>query len=191
MVASGATGGAALLHAALDVRGRLPVGHRHEHGRLRDHHVGSFHRLMAHYESVGWLEWRLRGLSATEDPRCPGGRAAVLALDAEALTERLAEDIREGRAEEGLRRWRCAFAYQARAHLPDAPARERLADEAQARGAALEREGKLLPALRHHSLATLLDGGNAHRRRKTEALRGTVFPRVIGSPRKEHRRGRR
>ncbi|XXF79044.1 hypothetical protein P2318_04635 [Myxococcaceae bacterium GXIMD 01537] len=140
-------------------------------------HVGHFRQLMGRYRNVGGPVWQLQGLSATEDPRCPGGKAAVLALDAKALTERFEADIREGRAEEGLRRWRCVFAYKPDAELPDETTRERLANDAQERGEALEREGKLQPALRHYSLATLLDDGNAHRRRKTEKLREKLFPR--------------
>ena len=35
---------------------------------------------MARYERHQGPVWRLKGLSATEDPRCPGGKAAVLAL---------------------------------------------------------------------------------------------------------------
>jgi hypothetical protein len=140
-------------------------------------HLGRYAKLMPQYHFIGHSMWQLKGLSATEDPRCPEGKAAMLALDAKALEARLEADIREGRAEEGLRRWRCAFAYKAMGELPDEDTRERLADLAQERGEALEREGKLLPALRHYSLSTLLDDGNAHRRRKTEKLREKVYPR--------------
>jgi len=140
-------------------------------------HLGRYARLMTQYHGIGHSMWQLKGLSATEDPRCPEGKAATLALDAKALTARFEADIREGRAEEGLRRWRCVFAYKPLGELPDEDARERLADLAEERGEVLEREGQLTPALRHYSLATLLDDGNAHRRRKTEKLREKVYPR--------------
>ena len=86
------------------------------------------------------------------------------------------QDIQEDAGERGLQRWRCVFAYKARKELPGRAELRRLADLAEARGEALEKEGKLVPALRSYSLATLLDRGNAHRRRKTEALRSRVFP---------------
>ncbi len=141
-------------------------------------HLGRFSRLMARYERHQGPVWRLKGLSASEDPRCPGGKAAVLALDVKALTERFAALIREGQAEEGLGLWRCATAYLPKDRLPDRRTRRRLADEAQARAEALARGNEPLSALRHHSLATLLDDGDAHRRRATERLRAQVFPRT-------------
>lgn len=140
-------------------------------------YLGGYQRLMTQFHYLGHSLWQLKGLSATEDPRCPGGKAATLALDAKALAARFEADIREGRVEEGLRRWRCVFAYKPLRELPDEEERERLADLAEERGEALEKEGQRIPALRHYSLATLLDDGNAHRRRKTEKLREKIFPR--------------
>lgn len=145
------------------------------HGPSR--HLARFKRLLANFQFIGHATWLLKGLTANEDPRCPGGKAATLALDAKTLAERFEEDIREARGEEALRRWRCVFAYQPRSALPNKGTRERLADLAEKRSKELEREGQQIPALRLYSLATLLDDGNAHRRRKTEKLREKVFPR--------------
>ena len=100
----------------------------------------------------------------------------MLASSAEALTHQFEQDLQEGEAQRALGRWRCAQAYKAPSELPSSRERERLADLAQARGEEWVKQGQLLPALRHYSLATLLDGGNAHRRRATEKLRERVFP---------------
>lgn len=139
-------------------------------------HVANYTELMAQYHGIGGATRLLNGVSPTEDPRCPEGKAATLALDAKATAERLEAELREGKPEQALRRWRCVFAYKALDELPDAATRRRLARLADERGDTLVRENQLLPALRHFSLATLLDDGNAHRRRKTEKLRGKIFP---------------
>ncbi|MFP2932526.1 hypothetical protein ACLESO_46735 [Pyxidicoccus sp. 3LG] len=143
-------------------------------------HLREFKQLMSRFRATGPNHWQLAGLTDKEDPRCPGGKDAALAPDREALGRLFEQDIQEGEAERGLSRWRCVFSYKAWDALPDADTRERLADAAEERGEALEREGKQVPALRHYSLATLLDGGDAHRRRRTEALRARVFPRPPG-----------
>jgi hypothetical protein len=139
-------------------------------------HLRDFRSLMERFRPLGGATYQLQGLTATEDPRCPGGKAAVLASNAETLARQFEQDIQEGQAQRGLGRWRCALAYKGMSELPSSGERERLADLAEARGEALVEQGQLLPALRHYSLATLLDDGNAHRRRETEKLRERVFP---------------
>lgn len=136
--------------------------------------------LMSRYHHIGGTEWQLTGLSATEDPRCPGGKREALAPDREALTRLLEEDIQSGEAERGLRRWRCVFTYKPLRELPALDERRRLADLATERGEALEGGGQRLTALRLYSLATLLDRGDAHRRRRTEQLRARILPRPPG-----------
>jgi hypothetical protein len=133
-------------------------------------------RLMGQFHLIGGSTYTLNGLTPTEDPRCPEGKAATLAMDAGALAQRFEQEIREDQAQQALRRWRCVSAYKPRQELPDDDTLERLAELANTRGDALVREGKLEPALRQYSLATLLDDGNAHRRRKTEKLRAQLFP---------------
>ncbi|GEN05627.1 hypothetical protein SAMN05443572_101827 [Myxococcus fulvus] len=140
------------------------------------HYLSKLPDVMPRFRHIGGTEWQLIGLSATEDPRCPGGKSAALAPDREALTHLLEQDIQEGDAERGLKRWRCVLTYKPGSQLPTDEARERLADLATERAEALEDEGQRLPALRLYSLATLLDEGDAHRRRKTELLRAQVFP---------------
>jgi hypothetical protein len=139
-------------------------------------HLGNLQRLMAQFHFIGGSTFMLNGLTPTEDPRCPEGKAATLAMDAGALAQRFEQEIREDQAQQALRRWRCVSAYKPRQELPDEDTLERLADLANTRGDALVGERKLEPALRQYSLATLLDDGNAHRRRKTERLRARLFP---------------
>lgn len=136
----------------------------------------NFHQLMSQFHPIGGPFFMLNGLSATEDPRCPEGKAGTLALGVEALVQRFEQEIREDQAPQALRRWRCVMAYKPRKELPDRATRQRLAELANARGDTLLREGQREPALRQYSLATLLDDGDAHRRRKTEALRAQLFP---------------
>jgi hypothetical protein len=143
-------------------------------------HLAGFPKLMAHFHPIGGPIYMLNGLTAEEDPRCPEGKAATLALDARALAQRFEQEIKEDKAEQALRRWRCVYAYKDRKDLPDEDELERLADLSDARGDALAREDKLLPALRQYSLSTLLDDGDAHRRRKTEKLRARIYPRPPG-----------
>lgn len=133
-------------------------------------------KLMAQFHPIGGPIFMLNGLSATEDPRCPEGKAGTLALGAEALVQRFEQEIREDQAPQALKRWRCVTAYKPRKELPDAATRKRLAELANARGDTLLRAGQREPALRQYSLATLLDDGNAHRRHKTETLRAQLFP---------------
>ncbi|NTX06182.1 hypothetical protein [Myxococcus sp. CA040A] len=140
------------------------------------HYLTRLPGLMPNFRHIGGTEWQLIGLSATEDPRCPGGKSAALAPDREALTRLLEQDIRDGEAERGLKRWRCVLTYKPSSELPSPVERERLADLATERGEALEADEQRMPALRLYSLATLLDEGNAHRRRRTELLRAQVLP---------------
>jgi len=133
-------------------------------------------QLMAEFRPIGGPIFMLNGLTATEDSRCPEGKPGTLAMSAEVLAQRFEQEIREDEAPQALRRWRCVSAYKPRQELPDEDTLERLADLADARGDALVREGKQQAALRQYSLATLLDDGNAHRRRKTEKLRAQLFP---------------
>ncbi len=140
-------------------------------------HLNSFQRLMSQFHPIGASTYMLNGLTPTEDPRCPEGKAATLAMDAGALAQRFEQEIREDQAQQALRRWRCVTAYKPHQELPDEDTLERLAELANTRGDALVHERKLEPALRQYSLATLLDDGNAHRRRKTERLRALLFPK--------------
>ena len=134
--------------------------------------VVQYRRLMGHYARRGpWLV--LRGLSATEDPRCPDGKARALALDGPGLVSALRGDLAQGQEERAIRRWRCAFAYQPDERLPSAEQRRSLSREAVAHANALLASDRTR-ALRALSLATLLDFGNAQLRRRTERLRSEV-----------------
>jgi hypothetical protein len=139
-------------------------------------YMGQFSRLLAQFHPIGGPFLMLNGLTPTEDPRCPEGKVRTLAMDAKELAGHFEQEIQQDRAPDALRRWRCVFAYKELKQLPARDTLHQLANLAGARGDALVREGKLEPALRQYSLATLLDDGNAHRRRKTEKLRARVFP---------------
>jgi hypothetical protein len=139
-------------------------------------YLGTFPKLMAQYHPIGGVIFMLNGLTATEDPRCPEGKESTLAMGAQTLAVQFEREIQEDRAQEALHRWRCVRAYKDWKDLPSREVLSKLAEQANARGDALVREGKLEPALRQYSLATLLDEGNAHRRRKTEELRVRIFP---------------
>lgn len=109
----------------------------------------------------------LRGLTATSDPRCPGGPARVLAMSAAELAA-----VMEGSEPvEALRLWRCAWTHADGRRLPSrawrAAASRRAMDESRRR----EARGEWERALRYASLATVLGGHDAHDRRRTEALR--------------------
>ena len=141
-------------------------------------HLRELPQLMARFGRDGGGHYVLRGLSAAEDPRCPGGKAATLALAPPAQVQAFARDVADDAPERALGRWRCLRAYLDDAQLPPREAREQLARQAEARAEAHLAAGKRLPALRHLSLATLLSDGDAHRRRRTERLRAELFPRT-------------
>ncbi len=139
-------------------------------------YLSGLKRLMAWMEPAGGSTYKLKGLTADEDPRCPDGKAAVLAAPPEALLEALATDITASEPQRAIRRWRCAFAYQPDERLPRAAELRRLADVAMDRSHVEEALGALEPALRYASLATLLSAQDAHLRRRTESLRARFLP---------------
>ena len=145
-------------------------------------YLGGFHRLLERFHPIGGPFFMLNGLTPDEDPRCPEGKASTLALAPLALARRFEQDIRADQAPQALMRWRCVQAYKERQELPAKHFLVLLAMLADARGDALVRQGKLEPALRQYSLATLLDDGAAHRRRKTEKLRARLFPPPASAP---------
>jgi hypothetical protein len=130
-------------------------------------------RVMALYAPIdpalrlGAATYVLRGLTATDDPRCPGGRAAVTAMP----TGALAAAIGAADPVTALRLWRCAWSYRADAALPSAAWRAAASRRAMAEGRRREAAGRWDEALRWSSLATVLGGHDAHDRRRTEALR--------------------
>jgi len=137
--------------------------------------LNQLHRLRALYVTTvhGW--WLLKGVTPTEDPRCPGGKSAVLGLGASGLAKAIDKALESRDPQSGIHLWRCARAYRSDDQLPN-PTRRRalvatavkLAEQVEERDAPL--------ALRAFSLATLLDDENAHLRRRTEQVRSRVFP---------------
>ncbi|MFN0062317.1 MAG: hypothetical protein ACKVPX_07350 [Myxococcaceae bacterium] len=139
-------------------------------------HLREMPALMAELQHLDGPIFAAKGLSPTEDPRCPEGKAKNLALDATALLAQLEADVVGGNAPVAIRRWRCAFAYRPDDSLPGPQARAALAQQLVEHSRRSESSGDLQRALRESSLATLLSGGDAHLRRRTEALRERVFP---------------
>jgi hypothetical protein len=139
-------------------------------------HINSMRTLMANYTRFSGPVWVLRGLTATEDPRCPGGKASVVSASADALSHRIEAELASARPLEALRIWRCAFAYLPDENLPARSWRSSIADRADVAGEKRIADGQLESAVRHFSLATVIDGGSAHRRRKTERYRQELIP---------------
>lgn len=119
----------------------------------------------------------LRGVSATSDPRCPGGRERVVAMGAQELAAMIEARMREGDPVAALRLWRCAWSYQPDERLPTRPWRVSVSRRAMEESRRREAARDEVAALRYSSLATVLGGHDAHDRRRTEALRERVFAR--------------
>jgi hypothetical protein len=138
-------------------------------------HIGDFRTLMVSYQRFGNV-FVASGLINQDDPRCPGGRQRVEQLSTQAWMSEMDADLRNQQALEAIALWRCARLYWPDEKLP-APSwvasRAELADQTATK---LIAEDNRMLALRHLSLAAILEQGNAHRRRKTEALRMTLFP---------------
>lgn len=132
-------------------------------------------RLRSRYGHGPRTWWVLRGLTAQEDPRCPGGKAAVLALEGDALAQRIDDRIAAADPQTALSLWLCARVHQVEAKLPDAARLRALSRKAVALGEKNEADHPRL-ALRAYSLATRLASGDAHLRRRTEKLRTRLFP---------------
>lgn len=143
---------------------------------------GAFFRqrpYAADYEELSPGLFIVRGLTPTEDPRCPGGKQAVLALAPDVLIATILREATAGEPVRALARWRCAHTYHQDVGLPSLEARNELAREVRklAQAALDKRKRKL--ALRHYSLCAtvdLLDGGESVPcRKQAELLRRKLF----------------
>lgn len=117
----------------------------------------------------------LAGLTRDDDPRCPGGRAAVRTLSPSELGAAIDGQIDARDPVKGLALWRCAWAWERDAALPDLTWRERAAAHAEARSDEEAGRGELRTATRYEALATVLSGGDPRRRHRTEELRGRML----------------
>ena len=140
--------------------GHGPSGYLNEHPRL-----------LKHYQPSLGTALLLQGLSPTDDPRCPGGKRAVVGMATAELERELARLVEQREPEEALRLWRCALSYRSSQHLPSLSWREQQAHAAEARMKASEAAGQLKEAVRFGSLATLLLDGDPRLRHLTETLR--------------------
>jgi hypothetical protein len=147
-------------------------------------HLSDMPRLMGHYVPAGEVfpelgGWRglmlLKGLSATADPACPGGKARVLGLSVPALKAEL-EPLAVSAPEQALALWRCAWRYQPEVALPEQSWRGAVADDAERRGRAFAGHGDWLGAVRAFELAVALDSNRAEDRAAAERNREKAFP---------------
>jgi len=145
-------------------------------------HLRTFASLMANYQPYRGPLWILRGLTRTQDPRCPEGKAAVLGMTPSdwlaALNARLSEDD----AVKALALWRCVQAHAD--PLPMSPQeQERLWKSAETLARRQLAAGNVEKALRNYSFAAVVSGKPGLRQR-TETLRAQLFPRRSEAARK-------
>lgn len=113
----------------------------------------------------------LSGLSTENDPRCPGGKSAVVKLPQEELEHRLLDAVRSDPLL-AMALWRCAFAYR---HSEALPSLDWSEGAARLANSMAETAPSKEEALRWFSAAAVLSRGDAHRRRRAEALRNELF----------------
>ena len=127
--------------------------------------------LQAHFfKGWSWGSTVMTGLTAEEDPRCPGSKTRLLRGEdyGSSLRSLLAEN-----PVAALRYWRCVIAYVDDAHLPDAALRAELVRTARAKAAEL-RDSAPETALRYLSIVAVLTESRWERRR-AEKLRNQLF----------------
>jgi hypothetical protein len=110
----------------------------------------------ATYDDIGNGQWFLKGLTPDQDPRCPDGKATVLAQSVPALRQAMLDETRGNDPALALRRWRCAYTYRADKDLPTRAQRAEVARAAEQLGALARSEKKRRLALRHYSLCAVI-----------------------------------
>jgi hypothetical protein len=122
----------------------------------------------------------LKGLTPSDDPRCPDGKATSLQWSPHEIAEVVTATMRAGDAKRALAQWRCAFTYHTEQELPRCAVRLTIADDAERRGAQARALGRIEASLRSYSLAAIISQCNAHRssraRMEAERLREELFP---------------
>lgn len=118
----------------------------------------------------GGSRW-LAEQSQDDDPRCPGGRLALLTVSSEQVLSLIEQDVEAGRVDVALSRWRCALAAVSAEHLPSREARVSVARRWIAQSELAEREGRAEGALRLASLAATVSGEDPAMRGRAERLR--------------------
>jgi hypothetical protein len=118
----------------------------------------------------------LAGLSANDDPRCPGGRRAVRSLSPSDLAAKVDAELDAEDPVSALALWRCAWAWTHERALPDRAWRDRAASNAESRSLVAEHDGRIEAATRYEALASVLSAGDAAKRHRTEDLRGKLHP---------------
>lgn len=138
-------------------------------------------RVLDHYAWSDAGLWELSGLGPGHDPRCPDGEVAPIAdAEPDALVAELQGLIDRDAPDRAILLVRCAQAH--RREDVGTLQRALLAASAVRSADRLENAGQPERALRHLSLATILASEDAHLRRRTELLRGRLFPSTPGSP---------
>ena len=137
-------------------------------------YVNGLPQVIEQYEDRGYDVYVLKGLTPDEDPRCPGGKATMLAKSVDALQE----EVDGAMADDpvlALALWRCAYTYLPSDRLPKLAWRKEASRRSESMGDVAAATGNIERAVRHFSLATILDRGTAWNRRKTEAMRTRLF----------------
>lgn len=133
------------------------------------------HYAHATYDDIGNGQWFLKGLTPDQDPRCPDGKASVLAQSVPSLRQALLADTRGNDPTRALRRWRCAYTYRTDKDLPTLAQRAEVARVAAELGAQARAEKKRRLALRHYSLCAVVGSKqvrlSVHCRKQAEQLR--------------------
>jgi hypothetical protein len=137
-------------------------------------YVSEIPDLVQHYEDRGFGIQVLKGLTSEEDPRCPGGKAAMLVKSLACIQDEIDEAMPKDPVL-ALALWRCAYTYLPSNRLPPLAWRKTTSHRSVSMGDAAATAGEIERAVRYLSLATILGRGNAWNRRKTEALRARLF----------------
>jgi hypothetical protein len=124
-------------------------------------------------------QWLLKGLTPQEDPRCPGGKASVLAQSVATLRDAILEETRHNDPERALARWRCAYSYRTDSDLPSLDERAQVARVAAELAVTARSARQRRLALRHYSLCAVIGSKetrlSVHCRKQAERLRERIF----------------
>jgi len=143
-------------------------------------YVTPFGRLLSLYEPTGPRNIPMyKGLSRDTDSRCPGGKTRVLSLTADGLAAEIRFKMENGRADTALMLWRCGIRYMSDDRLPDKSVRRSIAKRASELGESFDKKGDLRKAINSFSLASVINDGDAHMRRRAENCRARLFPSPV------------
>jgi hypothetical protein len=136
-------------------------------------YINGIPHLLEHYQQ-GPEMYELKGLTSDDDPRCPGGKAAIVKMSMASLQEKVEETMATDPVT-ALALWRCAFAYLSSDRLPPSSWRQQVGMRSESMGDAAVAASDIERAVRYFSLTAVLSGGDAWKRRKAELFRARLF----------------